>query len=145
MPSPQEPQQQAPMEMTSDSAGVVTQQPTAEPQPDMEPESWRPSTPNGDQELSGSSVRVDPKGKGKALVQFERNDDEDEDDDYLVGTGMAMGQAEDGPTHKVDNDSDETPLIDENEENGFAAPVTPDTVYDHTSEEERSVASSICA
>ncbi|KAI1174061.1 hypothetical protein F4777DRAFT_599974 [Nemania sp. FL0916] len=35
MPAPQEPQQQAPMEMTSDSAGVVTQQPTAEPQPDM--------------------------------------------------------------------------------------------------------------
>ncbi|KAI1355362.1 hypothetical protein F5Y01DRAFT_310804 [Xylaria sp. FL0043] len=36
MPAPQEPQQQAPMEMTSDSApGVVTQQPAAEPQPDM--------------------------------------------------------------------------------------------------------------
>ncbi|KAI1282745.1 hypothetical protein F5Y07DRAFT_394708 [Xylaria sp. FL0933] len=34
MPAPQEPQQQAPMEMTSDS-GVVTQQPAAEPQPDM--------------------------------------------------------------------------------------------------------------
>ncbi|KAI0505663.1 hypothetical protein F5B22DRAFT_651461 [Xylaria bambusicola] len=34
MPAPQEPQQQAPMEMTSTS-GIVTQQPTAEPQPDM--------------------------------------------------------------------------------------------------------------
>ncbi|KAI1827168.1 hypothetical protein F4861DRAFT_536354 [Xylaria intraflava] len=33
MPSPQEPQQQAPMEMTSSS--VVSQQPTAEPQPNM--------------------------------------------------------------------------------------------------------------
>ncbi|KAK5631650.1 hypothetical protein RRF57_007364 [Xylaria bambusicola] len=36
MPAPQEPQQQAPMEMTSTSApGIVTQQPTTEPQPDM--------------------------------------------------------------------------------------------------------------
>ncbi|KAI1191880.1 hypothetical protein F5B17DRAFT_206569 [Nemania serpens] len=36
MPAPQEPQQQAPMEMGSTSAtGVVSQQPTAEPQPDM--------------------------------------------------------------------------------------------------------------
>ncbi|KAH9906498.1 hypothetical protein F4778DRAFT_652781 [Xylariomycetidae sp. FL2044] len=34
MPAPQEPMQQAPMEMTSPS-GVVTQQPAAEPQPDM--------------------------------------------------------------------------------------------------------------
>ncbi|KAI0435068.1 hypothetical protein F5Y09DRAFT_337164 [Xylaria sp. FL1042] len=36
MPAPQEPQQQAPMEMSSTSApGVVTQQPASEPQPDM--------------------------------------------------------------------------------------------------------------
>ncbi|KAF2967474.1 hypothetical protein GQX73_g6119 [Xylaria multiplex] len=36
MPAPQEPQQQAPMEMSSTSApGIVTQQPAAEPQPDM--------------------------------------------------------------------------------------------------------------
>ncbi|KAI8951929.1 hypothetical protein F4801DRAFT_578029 [Xylaria longipes] len=36
MPAPQEPQQQAPMEMSSTSTtGVVTQQPAAEPQPDM--------------------------------------------------------------------------------------------------------------
>ncbi|KAI1804705.1 hypothetical protein F4811DRAFT_552573 [Daldinia bambusicola] len=34
MPSPQEPQQQAPMEMTPVD-GVVTQQPTAEPQPEF--------------------------------------------------------------------------------------------------------------
>ncbi|XXH05551.1 hypothetical protein Hte_011982 [Hypoxylon texense] len=32
MPAPQEPQQQAPMEMTA-TDGVVTQQPTSEPQP----------------------------------------------------------------------------------------------------------------
>ncbi|KAI3338294.1 hypothetical protein F4824DRAFT_509496 [Ustulina deusta] len=36
MPAPQEPQQQAPMEMSSTSVpGIVTQQPAAEPQPDM--------------------------------------------------------------------------------------------------------------
>ncbi|KAI1081957.1 hypothetical protein F5B20DRAFT_40860 [Whalleya microplaca] len=34
MPAPQEPQQQAPMEMAP-TDGVVTQQPAAEPQPDM--------------------------------------------------------------------------------------------------------------
>ncbi|KAI0109068.1 hypothetical protein GGR51DRAFT_512594 [Nemania sp. FL0031] len=33
MPAPQEPQQQAPMEMTT--TGVVTQQPASEPQPNM--------------------------------------------------------------------------------------------------------------
>ncbi|KAI1328881.1 hypothetical protein F5Y16DRAFT_136798 [Xylariaceae sp. FL0255] len=35
MPAPQEPQQQAPMEMTSETNGVVSQQPTSEPQPSM--------------------------------------------------------------------------------------------------------------
>ncbi|KAI1378740.1 hypothetical protein F4677DRAFT_443227 [Hypoxylon crocopeplum] len=35
MPSPQEPQQQAPMEMSSTNGGVVTQQPSSEPQPDF--------------------------------------------------------------------------------------------------------------
>ncbi|KAI8626673.1 hypothetical protein F5Y19DRAFT_445733 [Xylariaceae sp. FL1651] len=36
MPAPQEPQQQAPMEMSSTEApSVVTQQPAAEPQPNM--------------------------------------------------------------------------------------------------------------
>ncbi|GAW16702.1 hypothetical protein ANO14919_061390 [Xylariales sp. No.14919] len=36
MPAPQEPQQQAPMEMMSpDAPGVVSQQPAVEPQPDL--------------------------------------------------------------------------------------------------------------
>ncbi|KAJ8129679.1 hypothetical protein O1611_g3950 [Lasiodiplodia mahajangana] len=35
MPAPQEPQQQAPMEMSSPTTGVVSQQPAVEPQPDM--------------------------------------------------------------------------------------------------------------
>ncbi|KAI1426784.1 hypothetical protein F5Y12DRAFT_258185 [Xylaria sp. FL1777] len=95
MPAPQEPQQQAPMEMSSTSApSVVTQQPAAEPQPDMSTDSIKffgsPKLPgrqwihdfDGDNSLAGGKSenegehlgkveskkkhKRDDKGKGKA-------------------------------------------------------------------------------
>ncbi|KAI1314296.1 hypothetical protein F5Y03DRAFT_7591 [Xylaria venustula] len=107
MPAPQEPQQQAPMEMSSTSApGVVSQQPAAEPQPDKE-----------------ACDACDAKlGRGKDQDET-KNDKNDKGKAKTVTTGDSDNHADQedrGPWHPITGKyqyyMQPSPIIEEDEE-----------------------------